>query len=125
MNASSLTKPLRGIIPPLLSPLADRDQLDVAGLERLIEHVLVGGVHGLFVLGTTGEGPSLSYGLRHELLERVCRQVAGRVPVLVGITDTSLVESVRLGEHAQDAGAQAVVVSAPYYFPIGQAELRH
>ncbi|OAI55083.1 dihydrodipicolinate synthase family protein [Planctomycetaceae bacterium SCGC AG-212-F19] len=124
MTDSLLTKPLRGIIPPLLTPLAARDQLDVAGLERLVEHVLAGGVHGLFILGTTGEGPSLSYGMRHELVERVCRQVARRVPVLVGITDTSFAESVRLAEHAEDAGAQAVVASAPYYFPIGQAELR-
>ncbi|MBY0526787.1 MAG: dihydrodipicolinate synthase family protein [Gemmataceae bacterium] len=125
MNDSLLSKPLRGIIPPLLTPLAGRDQLDVAGLERLIEHVLAGGVHGLFILGTTGEGPSLSRGLRHEVIERTCRQVARRVPVLVGVTDTSFTESVLLAEHAQDGGAQAVVVAAPFYFPIGQTELRH
>ena len=76
MNDPLLSKPLRGIIPPLLTPLSGRDQLDVAGLERLIEHVLAGGVHGLFILGTTGEGPSLSHGLQHDLIERVCRQVA-------------------------------------------------
>ena len=124
MTDRQLPKPLRGIIPPLLTPLAGRDQLDLPGLEKLIEHVLAGGVHGLFILGTTGEGPALSYGLRHELVERVCQQVNGRVPVLVGITDTSLVEALRLAEHAEDAGAAAVVASAPYYFPIGQTELR-
>ena len=47
----------------------------------------------MFILGTTGEGPSLSYRLRRELIERVCRQVKQRVPVLVGITDTAFVES--------------------------------
>src|SRR5262249_1011962 len=46
-------------------------------------------------------------------------------PVLVGITDTSFAESLRLAEHAEDAGAQAVVAAPPYYFPIGQAELLH
>jgi len=120
-----LPAPLRGVIPPLLTPLASRDRLDEPGLERLVEHVLAGGVHGLFILGTTGEGPALSYGLRHELIERVCKQAAARVPVLVGITDTSIVEALRLAEHAQDAGAHAVVASAPYYHPIGQVELRH
>ena len=75
----------------------DRDALDEAGLERLIEHVLGGGVHGLFILGTTGEAPSLSYRLRRELISRVCELVSGRVPVLVGITDTAFVESVGLG----------------------------
>src|SRR5512136_2166219 len=83
---------VRGIIPPLVTPLRERDTLDAAGLERLIEHVLSGGVHGLFILGTTGEGPSLSYRLRREVISRTCRQVANRVPVLVGITDTAFVE---------------------------------
>ena len=122
-NTNVLPRPLRGIIPPLVTPLLDRDTLDAAGLERLIEHILAGGVHGLFVLGTTGEAPSLSYRLRYELIERVCGQVKGRVPVLVGITDTSFVESVKIARKARDAGAQAVVLAPPYYFPAGQAEL--
>ena len=115
---------IHGIVPPLVTPLRGRDELDVAGLERLIEHVLVGGVHGLFILGTTGEAPDLSYRLRRELIDRVCRQAAGRVPVLVGITDTAFVESLHLAHHAAAAGATAVVSSAPYYFPAGQPELR-
>jgi len=122
-NTNVLPRPLRGIIPPLVTPLLDRDTLDAAGLERLIKHILAGGVHGLFVLGTTGEAPSLSYRLRYELIERVCGQVKGRVPVLVGITDTSFVESVNVARKARDSGAQAVVLAPPYYFPAGQAEL--
>jgi len=122
-NTNVLPRPLRGIIPPLVTPLLDRDTLDAAGLERLIEHILAGGVHGLFVLGTTGEAPSLSYRLRYELIKRVCGQVKGRVPVLVGITDTSFVESVSIARKAQEAGAQAVVLAPPYYFPAGQVEL--
>jgi 4-hydroxy-tetrahydrodipicolinate synthase len=122
-NLGVLPRPLRGIIPPMVTPLLDRDSLDVAGLERLVEHILSGGVHGLFILGTTGEAPSLSYRLRFELIERVCAQVNRRVPVLVGITDTSFVESVNIACKASDAGAQAVVLAPPYYFPAGQAEL--
>jgi 4-hydroxy-tetrahydrodipicolinate synthase len=112
-----------GIIPPLVTPLKDRDELDQAGLERLVEHVLAGGVHGIFILGTTGEAPSLSYRLRRELITQVCQLVRSRVPVLVGITDTSFVESVHLAAHAADAGAAAAVLSTPYYFPAGQTEL--
>jgi 4-hydroxy-tetrahydrodipicolinate synthase len=113
----------RGIIPPIITPLKDRDTLDVAGLENLIAHMLGGGVHGIFALGTTGEAPSLSYRLRREMVERTCKLVGGRVPVLVGITDTSFVESVRLAQYAAEQGAKAVVLSAPYYFPVGQPEL--
>ncbi len=116
-------RPFHGIIPPLVTPLRDRDQLDDVGLQRLIEHVLTGGVHGIFILGTTGEAPSLSYRLRRELITRVCGLVNHRVPVLVGITDTSFVESVALAQHAADAGASAVVLATPYYFPAGQTEL--
>jgi len=107
----------------MVTPLAGRDELDVPGLERLIEHLLAGGIHGLFLLGTTGEAPSLSYRLRRELIDRTCRQVDGRVPILAGITDTSFVESVSLARHAADHGVSAVVMAPPYYFPEGQAEL--
>ena len=66
-NMSTLIK---GIIPPMVTPLAGKDELDVKGMERLIEFIIKGGVHGVFILGTTGEGPSLSYKLRYELIER-------------------------------------------------------
>ncbi|MBN2476440.1 MAG: dihydrodipicolinate synthase family protein [Pirellulales bacterium] len=122
-SEDTLPQPLQGIIPPMVTPLSDRDTLDVDGLQRLVEHILSGGVHGLFVLSTTGEAPSLSYRLRFELIDHVCKQVAGRVPILVGVTDTSFYESVNLANYAADAGAQAVVLSAPYYYPAGQAEL--
>jgi 4-hydroxy-tetrahydrodipicolinate synthase len=108
----------------MVTPLSGRDELDLPGLERLIEHILGGGVGGLFILGTTGEGPSLSYHLRRELIERTCRQVQGRVPVLVGITDTAFVESVNLARHAATAGADALVLAPPYYFAEGQPELQ-
>jgi 4-hydroxy-tetrahydrodipicolinate synthase len=103
--------------------LADRDSLDVEGLHRLIEHILAAGPGGLFILGTTGEGPSLSYHLRREMVERVCGIVAGRAPVLVGVTDTAFIESINVAEDAAEAGADAVVLSAPYYFAPGQDDL--
>jgi 4-hydroxy-tetrahydrodipicolinate synthase len=108
----------------MITPLRDRDELDVPGLEKLIEHILAGGVNGLFILGTTGEGPSLSYRLRRELIERVCTQVKNRVPVLVGITDTAFVESASIARAAADFGADAVVVAPPYYLPEAQPELQ-
>src|SRR5262245_25022906 len=122
--STRLPQPLRGIVPPMITPLRDRDTLDAAGLEKVIEHILAGGVSGLFILGTTGEGTSLSYRLRREMVEQTCRLVKGRVPVLVGITDTAFVESATLARHAAEAGADAVVLAPPYYLPEGQPELR-
>ena len=115
---------LTGIIPPIVTPLLDRDKLDVEGLERLIERILSGGVTGLFLLGTTGEGASLSYRLRRELIERTCGQVNKRVPILANIIDTSFIETLNLARHAADSGVQALVVAPPYYLPPGQPELQ-
>ncbi|MDR2936595.1 MAG: dihydrodipicolinate synthase family protein [Rikenellaceae bacterium] len=115
--------PLRGIIPPMVTPLIDNDTLDKVGVERLVEHMIAGGIHGLFALGTTGEAPSLSYDIRYQLVELSCKIVNGRIPVLVGITDTSISESLALAEHAARCGAAAVVSAPPYYFAPAQQEL--
>lgn len=85
--------------------------------------MIVGGVHGLFVLGTTGEAAALSVRLRKELVERVTRQTAGRIPVLVGVSDTSLVAALAAAEHAASVGADAIVATTPYYLPLEQEEL--
>ncbi|MGQ9662069.1 MAG: dihydrodipicolinate synthase family protein [Kiritimatiellia bacterium] len=119
----SLPSPLRGIITPMVTPLLARDSLDHGGLERLVEHLIAGGVHGIFILGTIGEAPSLSQRLRYELIKRVCSLVRDRVPVLVGITDTAFVESVNIARYAAEAGASGLVMAPPYYFPAGQPEL--
>ena len=79
----------KGILPPMVTPLINEDSLDDKGLENLVEHLISGGVHGLFILGTSGAGPSLKTTLRTELMKQVCDQVNGQVPVLVGIFDTS------------------------------------
>jgi len=115
--------PLSGIIPPLVTPLVDNETLDVESLERLIEHLIAGGVHGLFVLGTTGEEQSLSYDVRKQMIRESCRINRGRLPLLACITDTSIVESIKLARVAADCGADGVVSAPPYYFATGQPEL--
>jgi 4-hydroxy-tetrahydrodipicolinate synthase len=118
-----MKSPLKGIIPPMITPLLNYDKLDSQGISNLIEHLISGGVHGLFILGTNGEAPSLSYELRKELIKKTCEQVNNRIPVLVGITDTSIKGSIDLSEYSKSVGADAVVVAPPYYFPVSQAEM--
>ncbi len=115
--------PLSGIIPPLVTPLKDNETLDTESLENLIEHLIEGGVHGLFILGTTGEEQSLSYKLRKEMIQQAARINNGRLPLLVCVTDTSIVESIRLARVAAESGADGVVSAPPYYFAPGQPEL--
>lgn len=107
----------------MVTPLNANGGLDVKGLEKLIEHLINGGVHGIFLLGTNGEAPSLSYALRKELITKACTFIGGRVPVLVGITDTSFDGSLDIAAHSKEAGADAVVVAPPYYLPISQEEM--
>jgi dihydrodipicolinate synthase/N-acetylneuraminate lyase len=118
-----MEKVLRGIVPPLVTPLLDNETLDITGLERLVEHVIAGGVSGMFILGTTGEAQSLSFELRAEMISQTTAILRNRLPLFVGITDTSLSDSLRLARIAADSGADMLVSAPPYYFATGQPEL--
>lgn len=118
-----LSKPLRGIIPPAITPMLDNDTLDIIGLENLLNRMIKGGVSGVFILGTSGEAQNLSYLVRRELIKHTCRIVDGRIQVLVGITDTSFSESLSLAVVAAEHGADALVSAPPYYYAPGQDEL--
>lgn len=114
---------IKGIIPPMVTPLNNNNEIDEKGLDNLIEHLISGGVHGIFLLGTTGEGPNLSYKIRKEFIEKSCALINKRVPVMVGITDTSFDGSLEIANTAKNAGADAVVIAAPYYIPMSQGEM--
>ncbi|WMI64230.1 dihydrodipicolinate synthase family protein [Aestuariibaculum sp. YM273] len=115
---------VKGIVPPMVTPLlSDNLSLDVESVNKLLEHLIAGGVHGVFILGTTGESTSLSYLTRELLINETCRIVNGRIPVFVGVTDTSIEESLHLAHIAHQAGATAVVAAPPFYYGLGQEEL--
>ena len=113
----TMSIPYKGIIPPLATPLSDIDTIDIGALERLIQHLIDGGVHGIFLLGTSGEGPSLSPDCRRTMILEATRIIDRRLPVLVGISDTSKTESLKMAQFAADCGADAVVSAGPFYMP--------
>jgi 4-hydroxy-tetrahydrodipicolinate synthase len=114
---------LHGIIPPICTPLTDQGEVDVPSIHTLVEHVLAGGVHGIFALGSTGEFASLTARQRQTLLATVIAAVKGRVPVLVGILDTSTDRCIEHGLAARAAGVDAVVLAPIYYYRASQPEL--
>lgn len=114
---------LHGIIPPICTPLDEDGEIDVHSVHTLIEHLLAGGVHGIFALGSTGEFASLTGRQRQTLLRAVVAAVRGRVPILAGILDTSTARCVENGLAAKEAGADAVVLAPIYYFRAGQQEI--
>ncbi|GAA3523806.1 dihydrodipicolinate synthase family protein [Amycolatopsis ultiminotia] len=115
-----------GIIPPLCTPLHDDFTVDTDSLRRHIEYQLGAGVHGIFVLGSSSEVAFLPGEQRRSTVETAVDQVAGRVPVLAGCIDMT---TLRVAEHvktAEAAGADAIVVTAPYYTRTHAAEIdRH
>lgn len=116
-------KLLQGIVVPTVTPLTEEGDLDVEGLERLIEYLIAGRVTGLFVAGTTGEGPALPQAIRQEMVRRVCSQVNGRIPVVVAAMDPSLREALATSAHAAEAGADAMAFSPPFYLALSEGDI--
>jgi 4-hydroxy-tetrahydrodipicolinate synthase len=113
----------RGVVVPIVTPVTPAGELDEAALDRLIEFLLAGGVDGIFVLGTTGEGPSVPRSTRAKLVDHTLAAVSGKVPVYAGIGGTCLADSVAAGNEYFRAGADVVVAQPPVYFPLQPREL--
>ncbi|HEY9077825.1 MAG TPA: dihydrodipicolinate synthase family protein [Anaerolineaceae bacterium] len=114
-----------GIFVPLITPLNADETLDEDSLSKLVEYVIAGGVQGIFVLGSSGEGPTLPTGTKVQLVRSVNQFVCGRVPVLVGAFEASTRRVITFAKELLQAGGDAVVVTAPYYFTYTQEELLH
>ena len=108
---------------PLVTPVTAAGDVDDAALDRLIDFQLAGGVEGIFVLGTTGEGPSVPRASRARTVERTVARVEKRSLVYAGIGDTCLADSVLAGNQYLRAGVDAVVAQPPVYFPLQPHEL--
>ena len=112
---------LTGVLVALASPLTRDGKVDRAGVGRLIEHVVGGGVHGVLALGSTGETASLDEPARRAVLEAVVTATDRRVPVLCGVAQSQLSTAISEVEAAAQAGADAALVAPPFYYPTDQA----
>jgi 4-hydroxy-tetrahydrodipicolinate synthase len=119
------TTEIRGIIPPILTPMFDDFEQSVnhSELRNQVERLLRGGVHGLFPVGTNGEAYILSMKEKEEILETVIDQVKGRVPVYAGTGCISTADTVRMSKIAQKLGADALSVITPSFAAASQKEL--
>jgi 4-hydroxy-tetrahydrodipicolinate synthase len=116
------TLSLRGIVPPVVTPYTADDQIDVASLRRVIRHLLDGGVHGLFMLGSTSECVFLNPRQRAQVLEVAVNEVQGRVPIVAGIMDATTDHCIAHARQAWSIGVQGLVLTAPYYTRTSQPE---
>jgi 4-hydroxy-tetrahydrodipicolinate synthase len=120
MTTASATS---GVIPPVCTPLTPEFEVDTTSLTRLVDHLLDGGVDGLFILGSSSEVAFLPDGHRRVVLDTVLGHVAGQVPVLAGVIDMTaprVLDHVRV---AVEAGADGIVATAPFYTRTHPAEI--
>ncbi len=118
--ASTLLKKLEGITVALVTPMQSNGAFDPAGLENLIERSLLHGACCLFPLGWAGEAPRLPDEVRREMIFYTCKFAAGRVPVMAGVSEQSLPRALQLADWAREAGADIILATPPYSYPISQ-----
>ncbi len=112
-----------GLMPAMVTPFDGRGELDFEATEAVIERFIQAGVSGISPLGSTGEATHLTFDERKLFAEEVVRLVSGRVPLVVGVGSSGTREAVELARHAEDAGADAVLVVSPFYWKVGEDAL--
>ena len=115
---------LRGVFPAIPTPVHADDTIDVEAARTLVDYVVNGGVNGVVPLGGTGEYGALSRAERAKMARVVVQQVAGKVPVIVGVLDPGFHDALQAGQAFAQAGADALLVLTPYYTNPTQAGLR-
>lgn len=106
-----------GIIVPVVTPMKDPYTVDLDAVQGHFDYMIKGGVNGIFILGTTGEGPMISSTEQRKFIPESVRAAAGRVPLLVGISSASGADTIELGKFAIKAGADGIVATVPCYLP--------
>lgn len=105
----------RGVFTALITPFTEYNTVDYAALERIVNAQIEAGVDGLVPCGTTGESPTLSHEEHDRVIAQTIKYARGRVPVIAGTGSNATSEAISLSQHAQDAGADAVLLVNPYY----------
>jgi dihydrodipicolinate synthase/N-acetylneuraminate lyase len=109
-------QPLEGIYTPHMVPLDDRGEINEPELRRYVDWLIDRGVHGLYPNGSTGEFVRFTPEERRQIIQIVCHQAAGRVPVLAGAAEANIRETLRACETYAEFGARAVAIVSPFYF---------
>ena len=105
---------LRGSIPPLITPFT-KGRVDYDAYATLVEHQMKNGSHGILVNGTTSEPASLTVEERNRIVDVAVESASGKIPIVVATGSQNMQETAILTEHAQNAGADALLIVTPYY----------
>lgn len=115
----------RGVFPPVPTIVHQDGTLDTIGMGKLIDKVVADGANGMLILGSGGEFCHMPKALRFTVAEFAVKHIAGRVPVLLGISSPSTQEVIEFGLHADQLGVDAVLVLNPYYALLNEEYMYH
>lgn len=107
-----------GVVVPTVTPLNEREEVQLDELKKVNQHMIDGGVHGLFPLGTTGEFARLDDDQKEQVAKITVEQAAGKLPVYIGVGDTGTRKVLRNIKRAESWGADVIVSTLPYYYPV-------
>jgi 4-hydroxy-tetrahydrodipicolinate synthase len=109
---------LRGVVVAIVTPFTEDEKLDKESLKRITNYLLGKGVHGIMTTGGTGEGPHLLREERKAVTQIVVETVKGQIPVIAGTAACSTMETILLTKDAAEVGADAAIVTPPFYFTL-------
>ncbi len=114
---------VKGVIPAIVTPFTKNDEVDLKGIEKITKFLVDNGVHALMPVGGTGEFPSLLREEKRDVVAAVAKIAKGKIPIIPGTAACSTREVILLSNEAAEAGADAVIVTAPYYFKLPDSSL--
>jgi len=116
-------KDIKGVIPALVTPFDKNDRVDLKAVEKITEFLVSNGVHALMPVGGTGEFPNLLREEKRDVVKAVASVAKGKIPIVPGTAACSTKEVIMLSNDAYEAGADAVIATAPYYFRLPESSL--
>jgi 4-hydroxy-tetrahydrodipicolinate synthase len=117
---------LHGLLNAIVTPFTPGDdEVDETNLRSIVDYSITSGVHGIVAGGSTGEFAAMTDGERRRVVEIIIEQAAGRVPVIAQTGGMTTREAIGLSQHAEAAGAEALMVVGPYYEPLTANEMMY
>lgn len=110
-----MNKKYYGVIPPIITPVKENEDVDEEGFRNLIEHCIKGGLHGIFVAGSNGETMALTQKERNHAIKIALDQSKGRVPIMAGVMDTSTRRVIDNVKSLEQMGGTCAVVTSVFY----------
>lgn len=121
-NVPPTRTPYHGVVIPMITPVTPAGELDEPALRRVIDHLIAGGVSGIFILGTTGEAASISVAMKFRMAAITVEHTAKRALVYAGISHNCLTNSVEAAEAFFKLGVDVTVAHLPSYYDLNPAE---